>query len=290
MKPDEIDLQAMPQRCGTCEHPHSGTVRLADITPPPCTTCGCAVFTMHPDERAEVDAAEAAQAPYVGATPILGPSISYSLGQVLAQFEADVAAHGGWDLRPAFGAVHLGPRTAPAHEGEAALMPIIVAPAEVPDKFWAQGDQDPARIIEALAGKAERSPSWFDAFLSASNINPTDPAVAWWCMVEAYVRNPDDLGLGSVRGGTRKAVDEVRMLFCADVDNRIYTLTRERSTEAVSIDVSPAVVLRQEIADVGFPEFARSVEGLPPLAAAMLHLVRTTRGDMALREALRQGP
>jgi hypothetical protein len=295
---DPLPTYVVQQRCGTCGHPHRSTPGdpRDDGWWPGCD-CGCAAFTLHPDEIAAMQARQDAELLVFGERgPLLSADVAEGIRATLCAVEAHFDQLAGWDAPPAIGAVVAGsPRDTgrmqpPQHPGEAAeplqMMPLLVYTLDTPRGFWGVEGGDVAAAVAGLARMAETEPGVFDRFRELSGLPADVPVIGWWTVTEAYERSADDDLSGSARTDPRLRADEVRALTFVDVDERVYEVSRWRSTDRQVSATLTQPELREAMARM--PGRLRAVvgEGLPVMIDALLRLTRVTRSESELRHAL----
>jgi hypothetical protein len=277
------EIRAIPQRCGTCQHEHHGT--MAALTGmPSCPTCGCTAYTVHAEELAagaQRDADEARFYPAGGR--ILDGDMARGLHACLLAVEERIDADMGWDALPHLGVMYVG---APAgDDGAITTVPIAVAAL---DLMYARLMQNSGGNMQAIAGAlaemAEQEPGLFDAYRAGAGLDPRDPVIAWWASYEAIVRDADDDDPRSARDHPELVADELRQVIAVDVDERVHEITRLRSTGKVVDGMDPLPAYAAAM-NAGRRDGVRLLNraGIPPIPEALLRLMRVSRTETELR-------
>lgn len=239
--PDEqVKVTVLPMRCGTCEHTHPATG---------CPDCDCPGLVVHPEHVDRLD--EAAHQELIdlqGERTTLSTDEAHAILDALAGFEADIDARLGWDVPPVLATVRFREETVRLRGAPQGL--IQVAPLHVPGSFWEQGN-DMLEPVEALAETAARRPGWYRAWRHAAGIDPRDPVHAWALAAEGWMKAVADMDRSAKKDPSPR-LDEIRSINAIDVDGRVYTVMRVRSTGEIT--------QRQVLNPVGYRRLA--VEGM----------------------------
>lgn len=263
------EFYAVATRCGTCEHMHYG---------PDCADCEqaghvCPGWAPHPADVA----ADAAQEHRElidrdGAPTLLDPTEARSIGEGVILLEDHIHRRLGWGALPVLGVMYGAPpeEVSPSAERHRMWIETLILPAE----FWPDGASAVDHMI-AFTDKAKADPDMFTLWRRTAGIDPTAPALAWTFVLEGRSRGRRD-----------------RVAVAADVDQRLYSVTRDRDTDKIK----NAICTREMMAAVvgalveagkvtaANPE-SRRVDGIPAVHAVVARLVAMTTDETERRHA-----
>ncbi len=255
------EIAFIATRCGTCEHKHQ---------PGSCPDCAaggmqCPGWTQHPDDKAREQELEHADIASGGVGLVLDSSQVRSLLDTLAAFEARIDTELGWDSFPILATVGMSaPPVAehPAEELGYGEQIVMLAPLQLPDLFWKQSSV--MSLLYALTRKAAEQPDWWRSFRLKAGIQSRDPALAWVLVTEAWAKDMTDMDKCAADDPSLRR-DEIRTVSAVDIDGRVYSLARLRSTgEVVQCDVHTGPNYRRMSHDIlsaaGLDPYARLTE------------------------------
>lgn len=260
-----IKIVDVPCGCG-CPYEAHGTPDR------PCATCAtCPGWRMSDADRAAMTDRELAEIiDYAGVRTAISTAESGDLLLLLLGFEEQIAP-GGWDQDPML-LLAKGVNSPIGPLGAVALEQL-----PVPPEVWV-GIPDQAAVIghlaDAINGAAARS--------IILNSGGGGRYVGCVHVCEGFLRGVDETPTGNVVADP-EAVDECRMVSMIDIDERMYSVMRKRSTGEVTSDVQSPRSMRRTVDNLPGPmgaAFRRThLDGLPRVAHALRALVRSLRGD-----------
>lgn len=268
--PDVVRVVMLSRQCGTCDHIHAAPV--SSCNEPECSCPGWTPSTAERDEIYERELRELVELD--AARTVLSVEVSMRLLDSLADVEQRVHDLFGWDSMPIVLAVSIS-NSVPVEDGSGLdLVGFGVTSLKLGKSFWRQNGGNVMQTMNSLGAQAALRPAWFRSWRKQTGLDPDESVIAWaWC-VEGYARMVDKDG----RVGTRR--DETRTLAGVDVDGRVYTITRFRSSgEVVQRDVSTRAAhverRRQTLGDRG-----GETDGLLAGHRVMAQLVAATTAEV----------